>query len=102
MFNRFIKDAPVTIVGGAYKDLITGKWSNIDTAIALQNMAVAAWAMGVGSCWIGDFNEEKVKKLLNTPEGWNVIAFISFGYPAEKPRPVKKKTLEEITSFNKF
>jgi nitroreductase len=102
LFNRFIKDAPVTIVGCAHKDLIAGKWSIVSTTIALQNMVVAAWAMGVGSCWIGDFNEEKAKKLLNIPESWNVIALISFGYPAERPRPGKKKSLEEIVSFNKF
>jgi nitroreductase len=101
MFNRFIKDTPVTIVGCAHKDIIAGKWSIVDTTIALQNMVIAAWAMGVGSCWIGDFNEGKVKKLLSIPENWNIVALVSFGYPAEKPQP-KKKPLEEIASFNKF
>lgn len=99
LFNRFIKDAPVTIVGCAHKDLIAGKWSIVDTTIALQNMVVAAWAVGVGSCWIGDFNEEKIKRLLNIPEKWNIIALVSFGYPAEKPQPRKKKPLEEIVGF---
>jgi nitroreductase len=102
LFNRFIKEAPVTIVGCAHKDLIAGKWSSVGTTIALQNMVVAAWAMGVGSCWIGDFNEEKVKKLLSIPENWNIIALVSFGYPAEKPQPRKKKPVEEIVGFNKF
>lgn len=102
MFNRFIKDSAVTIVGCAHKDLVAGKWSIISATIALQNMVIAAWALGVGSCWIGDFKEEKVKKLLNIPESWNVVALISFGYPAEKPRPRKKKCIEEIVSFNKF
>lgn len=102
LFNRFIKDSPVTIVGCAHKDLIVGRWSNISTTIALQNMVIAAWAMGVGSCWIGDFNEEKVKKLLGITAKWKVVALISFGYPAENPQPRKKKPLEKIVSFNKF
>jgi len=102
LFNRFINDATVTVVGCAHKDLIAGKWSIISTTIALQNMVIAAWALGVGSCWVGDFNEEKVKKLLNIPESWNVVALVSFGYPAEKPHPGKKKSIEEIVSFNKF
>lgn len=102
MFNRFIKDTSVTIVGCAHKDLIAGKWSIISTTIALQNMVIAAWAMGIGSCWIGDFNEENVKKLLNIPKSWNIVALISLGYPAEKPQPRKKKSIEEIVSFNKF
>jgi nitroreductase len=102
MFNRFIKDAPVTVVGCAHKDIIARKWSIVSTTIALQNMVVAAWTMGIGSCWVGDFNEEKIKKLLNIPESWNIVALVSFGYPAEKPQPRKKKTIEEIVSFNKF
>jgi nitroreductase len=102
LFSRFIKDAPVTIVGCAHRDLIAGKWSIISTTIALQNMVVAAWAMGIGSCWIGDFNQEKVKKLLVIPERWGVVALVSFGYPAEKPQPRKKKPFEEIVSFNSF
>ncbi len=102
LFSRFIKDTPVTIVGCAHKDLIAGKWSSVSTTIALQNMVIAAWTMGVGSCWIGDFNEAKVKKLLSIPEGWNVVALVSFGYPAEKPHSKRKKSIEEITGFNKF
>jgi len=102
LFNRFIKDTPVTLIGCAHKDLIAGKWSIISTTIALHNMVVAAWAMGIGSCWVGDFNEEKIKKLLNIPESWNIVALISLGYPAEKPQPRKKKSIEEIVSFNKF
>lgn len=102
VFNRFIKDAPVAIVGCAQKDLILGKWSIVSTAIALQNMVVAAWAMGVGSCWIGDFNEEQVRKLLVIPESWGIVALVSFGYPSEKPQQRKKKAIEEVVSFNKF
>lgn len=102
LFNRFIKDAPVIIVGCAHKDLIAGKWSIVSTTIALQNMVVAAWAMGVASCWIGDFNEEKIKRLLSVPENWNITALVSFGYPAEKPQPRKKKPVEEIVGYNKF
>jgi nitroreductase len=102
LFSRFIKDAPVTVVGCAHRDLIAGKWSIISTTIALQNMVVAAWAMGVGSCWIGDFSHEKVKKLLGIPERWDVVALVSFGYPAEKPQPRKKKPVEEIVSFDSF
>jgi nitroreductase len=102
LFNRFIKDAPVTVVGCAHKDLIAGKWSIVSTTITLQNMVIAAWALGVGSCWIGDFKEEKFKKLLSIPENWNVVALVSFGYPAEKPHSRKKKSMEEIVGFNKF
>jgi len=114
LFNRFIKDSSVTIAGCANTgEILTGKWAVVDATIALQNMVIAAWAMGVGSCWIGDFKEEimslvdillsrKVKQLLNIPEKWKVVALVSFGYPAEQPQPKKKKPIEEIFSYNKF
>jgi nitroreductase len=101
-FNRHIKDSAITIVGCANTGFLDGRWSTISTSIALQNMVIAAWAMGVGSCWIGDFKEDKVKQLLNIPGKWKVIALVSFGYPAEKPKPKRKKPLDEIVSFNKF
>ncbi len=87
---------------GQYGDILTGKWATIDTAIALQNMVIAAWAMGVGSCWIGDFNEDQVKQLLQIPEKWSIVALVSFGYPAEQPKPRRKKSLTEIVSYNRF
>ena len=103
LFNRFLKNSPVVIVGCANpKDLLTGKWASIDTAISLQNMVVAAWTLGIGSCWIGDFKEEKVKQLLNIPAKWKVVALVTFGYPAEKPKQRKKKSTKELFSYNKF
>lgn len=102
VFSRFLKNAPVTIVGCAHKDRIAGRWSKISTTIALQNMVIAAWAQGIGSCWIGAFNEEKVRRLLEIPEKWNVVALIPFGYPSKIPSPKRKKALEKIMSFNKF
>ena len=102
-FSRFIKDVPIVIVGCANeKALITGKWAVIDTTIAMQNMVIAAWTLGVGSCWIGSFNEKKVKQLLKIPDKWKVVALITLGYPAEKPKQRKKKTTEEIFSQNTF
>jgi len=103
LFNRFIKNAPLTIVGCADTGaLLTGKWAVVDTSIALENVVLAAWTLGVGSCWIGDFKEEKVKQLLNVPSDWTIVALLALGYPAEKPKQPRKKPLESLTSFNKF
>jgi len=105
LVNRHIKNSTFTVVGCAYTGLGhigTRKWSIVGTSIALQNMVIAAWAMGVGSCWIGDFRENKVKQLLNIPDKWKVVALISFGHPAEKPEAKKRKRIKEIVGFNKF
>ena len=103
LFNRFIKNAPVVVVGCAdVNSLLTGKWAIVDATIAMQNMVIAAWTLGVGSCWIGDFNEKKVKELLKIPDKWKVVALVTLGYPAEQPKQRKKKSIEELFSFNSF
>jgi nitroreductase len=77
-------------------------------------MVIAAWVMGVGSCWIGAFKEDDLKQLLNVPEKWKVVALITFGYPAlgenrfpgnfqdMRERLTRKKSIEEIVSFDTF
>jgi len=91
----FLGMLPAVIVGCAdVTSLLTGKWAIVDAAIAMQNMVVAAWTLAVGSCWLGDFNEEKVKELLKIPDNWKVVALVTFGYPAEQPKQKKKKPLE--------
>lgn len=103
LLSRFVKYAPLAIVGCAdVTSLLTGKWAVVDATIAMQNMVIAAWALGVGSCWIGACNEEKVKALLKIPDKWKVVALLTFGYPAEQPIPRKKKQLTELFNFNSF
>jgi nitroreductase len=103
LFNRFIQDSAVTVVGCANtSEILTAKWAVVDTSIALQNMVIEAWTLGIGSCWIGDFKEDNVKQLLEIPDRWKVVALVSFGYPAEQPQPRKKKPIEELVSYNKF
>ena len=103
LITRFVKYAPLAIVGCAdTKSLLTGKWAVVDATIAMENMVIAAWALGVGSCWIGACNEEKVKNLMKIPDRWKVVALVTLGYPAEQPKPRKKKSFEEMFSFNSF
>lgn len=98
-WNGFIRDSAFTVVGCGER---SSRWSTIDVAIALENMVIAAEAQGVGSCWVGDFKERQVKKLLGIPRNLKVISLVSFGYPLEKPHPPEKKSLEEIVHYNAF
>jgi nitroreductase len=98
-WNRFIKDSAFTVVGCGKK---RKRWSTIDVTIALENMVIAAEAQDLGSCWVGDFKQNEVKKLLGIPDDLKVICLVSFGYPAEKPSPRSRKSLEEIVHYNKF
>lgn len=102
LFTKHIKNSSVTIAGCANTGLLDRRWSTIGTTIALQNMVIAAWAMGVGSCWIGGFKENEVKKLLSIPDKWKIVALVSFGYPSEKPHAKRRKPIEKIVGYNKF
>jgi len=102
LFTKHIKDSPVTIVGCAKTGFLDRKWSIIGTSIALQNMVIAAWALGIGSCWIGGFKEDKVKQLLKIPDKWKIVALVTLGYPDETPHVKRKKPIEKVVSLNKF
>lgn len=66
----------------------------VDLAIAVENMALTAWDLGIGSCWIGAFSEEKVKRLLGIPEDLRVVSLLTLGYPAEKPKTKHRKAVQ--------
>jgi len=78
------------------------KWYIVDTAIALEHIALQAVELGLGTCWIGAFNQEKVKEILRIPANLKVVACMTLGYPAEEPFPKMKKPLEELISFNSY
>ena len=102
LFTKHIKDSPVTIVGCAKTGFLDRKWSIIGTSIALQNMVIAAWALGIGSCWIGGFKEDKVKQLLKIPDKWKIVALVTLGYPDKTPHVKRKKPIEKVVSIDRF
>lgn len=68
-----------------------------DTAAATQNMLLAAYGYGIGSCWVGDFEDQKVKSILNLPEGHWPVVLIPLGYPARDEDPVvPSKPLDQV------
>ena len=74
----------------------------IDLAIALDHMSLAATAEGLGSCWIGAFQEDKVKEILDIPEKIRVVAMLILGYPAESPAARPRRKLGEIVVYDKW
>jgi nitroreductase len=80
------------------------KLPEVDGARAIQNMVLAAWELGIGSCWITNFYEDGVKDLLGAPQRMKLVSVIPFGYPKEPKTSRKKvrKRLEEIVSQDKF
>lgn len=110
VINSFIAQAPIVIVATAgpinllqkiVAFIINKRWYYIDVAIALEHMVLTAWELGIGSCWIGWFDEKKVKKLLDIPKNEEIIDLLTLGYPKEKrlPFPKHRKGIEEIVRY---
>jgi len=79
-------------------------------ALAGENMVIAATAEGLGTCWIGSFEEKDVKELLAVPENFRVVALLAVGYAKEREGVTTKimhlvrrrKALSEISSWERF
>jgi len=63
---------------------------------AIGHIILAATALGYGTCWIGAFNEDEVKRILKIPENLAVIALLPVGTPDESPPPRPRKAFREI------
>jgi nitroreductase len=107
VINSFMSQVPIIVVATAgpigllqkiTSYIINKRWYYLDVAIALEHMVLTAWELGIGSCWIGWFDEKRVKKLLDIPKNEEVIAMLTLGYPKEGylPHPKSRKRLEEI------
>lgn len=74
----------------------------IDTAIAVDHMTLQAVEEGLGTCWIGAFDEKKVKKILSIPDNVRVVALLPIGYPRAVPKPTARKSPGEIVMREKW
>jgi len=72
----------------------------VDVAIALEHMALAARGLGLGTCWIGAFNQDKARQVLGIPESVEVVELMPMGYPTEWPDARPRKGLSEIVCYD--
>ena len=87
-YGSFIADAPIAIA--VVTDPST-KWHITDGSTAVQNMCLAAWEMGIGTCWIGSLERDYVKELLGVPENLHLLTVLPFGYPAKTGKSSRKE-----------
>lgn len=77
----------------------------IDVAIAVDHLILAARNEGVGSCWVGAFHPEPIRKLLHIPESMQIIMVVPLGYPEEEQAfndRTYRKPLAEIVSYDSY
>lgn len=76
--------------------------STVDCSIALSFMMLEAAELGLGTCWLGSFLEEEVRKLLRVPAAYRIVAVTPLGYPAVEGAHKEKKPLEKFALRNHF
>ena len=104
--QSYVKEAPVVIAGISIDpDYIMRcgvQEAPVDLAIAIDHMSLQATELGLGTCWIGAFNQDKVKKILKVPKQYKVIDMLLIGYAADRPTFKSRKSLKEIVSYETF
>ncbi|HKK83490.1 MAG TPA: nitroreductase family protein [Atribacterota bacterium] len=74
---------------------------DVDSAIVMDHVILAATDLGLGTCWIGAFDPDAVKKFLDLPSGMEPIAFTPIGYPADSPGIKRRKAIDELVHYIK-
>lgn len=115
-FTSWLDEAPIVLAAcidpkdsGSHNGM---DYYLVDVGISMQQLVLAATNMGLGTCWIGGFDEAKVKRVLGIPEQIRVVALTPLGYPAgmsERSRTVrefvkasKRKPLEDVVHREKW
>lgn len=90
---------------GAFLFIISdpdSKWIHVDPAIALDHLTLRAHEMGLGTCWIGAFNERRIRTFLAIPEKRISVIGMTVGYPAETPEPRTRRDLEDLVHWERY
>ncbi|MFO7938595.1 MAG: nitroreductase family protein [Bacteroidales bacterium] len=109
--NHFTKQAPVHIAVVEESANFTSTAGSVikkrhfpltDIGIAVEHFCLQAASEGLGTCILGWFDEKKAKKLLDVPKNKRLQLIITLGYSAQETREKRRKSLEDITSFNSY
>lgn len=74
-------------------------YGDVDAAIVMDHITLAAADLGLGTCWIGAFDPAAAREVLGLPDEAEPIVFTPLGYPADEPRPKQRKALAELVRY---
>ncbi len=101
--QKFVAVAPVVIAAvGILPDRVMScdiPGDPVDVAIAIDHMTLTATELGLGTCWVGAFDQDAVRSVLGIPDSAKVIEVLALGYPADSAKPKERKTLDEVVCW---
>lgn len=108
--QTFVAEAPLLVVAcGNNIHYDRGRYMGdlsmlVDVSVAVDHLTLAARAEGLGTCWIGMFDNEAIKRLLHVPGDVNIVALTPIGYPHGEAfkKPSSRKSLSEIVSIDAY
>ncbi len=104
--QEFVGEAPVIIVPVATEPdrVMTCEIPAyaVDLSIAVTQMILEAAERDLGTCWIGYFNQDEAKEILEVPQQYKVFTVLPLGHPADEPKDKNRKALEDIVSYETF
>lgn len=74
----------------------------VDATIVMDHLILAAADLGLGTCWIGAFDPDAAREVLGLPDTVEPIAFTPLGYPADEPKPKKRKPLSDLVRYESW
>lgn len=94
--SRHVAEAPVLVV--CLADVRKSTWATVDVSMAAQNLMLAAHALGLGTCFIGLFDEQAVRGTLGVPDRYRVVGLVTLGFPAHEERAPDRLPLGDIVA----
>ena len=77
-------------------------YNDVDVAIVMDHLILAAANEGLGTCWVGAFDPDEARKFLGLPDEVEPVAFTPLGYPADEARPKKRKELKTLIRYERW
>ncbi len=78
------------------------RYTDVDVAIVMDHLVLAAANVGLGTCWIAAFDPDAAREVLGLPDDVEPIALTPLGYPADSPRPKERKPLSELVKYERW
>jgi nitroreductase len=105
--RQWFYTAPVIIVGVG---MPTENWvradgknyNDVDVAIVLDHLTLQAADLGLGTCWIADFDAGATREVLQLPDHVEPVILTPLGYPADEPRVKRRKDLDQLVMWNRW